>query len=313
MNKSERINDMIIYLNNKNFFNLSDLMEKYNISRSTALRDIKSLESLGMPIFSEHGRYGRYGILKNRLLSPIIFTVDEMYSMYFAMLTLQGYQSTPFYLDFLKLKKKFESCISEEHKNNLYKMKNVFRFASTNQIVDSIFLKDILHSAINNHVNDITYMRSNAYYSYTVQFINISSSFGQWYVTAYNYDSAKLQVFRCDKIISLSTNENKQSIDIKKIEALLEVNFKNEDSTDFEIEITNKGVDIFLKENYPSMELIYDNEKPIIKGYYNQKEENFISNYFISYGKEIISIKPLELKNIIKEKMKENLDYFNRI
>ena len=62
MNKSERLNDMMIYLNNKSYFNLTDLMEKYNISRSTAIRDVQSLEQIGMPIFSEHGRYGRYGI-----------------------------------------------------------------------------------------------------------------------------------------------------------------------------------------------------------------------------------------------------------
>lgn len=64
MKKSERLNDMIRYLNNLEYFNLQDLMTKYNISKSTALRDISSLEQLGMPIFSEHGRNGGYGLLK---------------------------------------------------------------------------------------------------------------------------------------------------------------------------------------------------------------------------------------------------------
>ncbi|WP_418789034.1 helix-turn-helix transcriptional regulator [Paenibacillus lutimineralis] len=73
-------------------------MDKYHISKSTALRDISSLDQLGMPIYSEHGRHGRYGILQNRLLSPIIFTMDEVYALYFAMLTLEAYQSTPFHL-----------------------------------------------------------------------------------------------------------------------------------------------------------------------------------------------------------------------
>ncbi|MEB6065118.1 YafY family transcriptional regulator [Enterococcus gallinarum] len=313
MNKSERLNDMMIYLNNKNFFNLSDLMEKYTISRSTALRDIQSLEAIGMPIFAEHGRYGRYGILKNRLLSPIIFTIDEMYALYFAMLTLREYQSTPFHLDLSKLKQKFESCISEEHRTNLNKMKTIFSFASFKQVIDSPFLKDILYSAINNSVNDITYIRSNTHYSYTVQFINISSSFGQWYVTAYNYESEKLQVFRCDKIISLSSNQTQNPIDIEKTKILLMDSFKDENATDFEVSITNKGIDIFLKENYPSMSLIYNDGKPIIKGYYNKNEENFISNYFLSYGKEIISIKPVELKNLILEKMGKNIDYLKSI
>ena len=55
-------------------------MDKYNISESTALRDIISLEEIGMPIFSEYGRYGRYGILKHRLLSPINFTLLSCYA-----------------------------------------------------------------------------------------------------------------------------------------------------------------------------------------------------------------------------------------
>ncbi|BBM59811.1 hypothetical protein JMUB5056_1396 [Leptotrichia hongkongensis] len=33
MKKSERINDMMMYLNNKETFNLKDIMEKYSISK----------------------------------------------------------------------------------------------------------------------------------------------------------------------------------------------------------------------------------------------------------------------------------------
>ncbi|MEB9816424.1 DeoR family transcriptional regulator, partial [Bacillus cereus] len=41
MKKTERINDMLIFLNNKRNFNLKDLMVRYDISKSTALRDIQ--------------------------------------------------------------------------------------------------------------------------------------------------------------------------------------------------------------------------------------------------------------------------------
>ena len=58
MNKSERINDMMLFLNDRSSFNLKDIMKKYNISRSTALRDISSLEEIGMPIYSQTGRNG---------------------------------------------------------------------------------------------------------------------------------------------------------------------------------------------------------------------------------------------------------------
>ena len=112
MRKSERLNDLLLYLSGKNTFNLKDIMERYGISRSSAIRDIRSLEQIGMPIYSQPGRNGAYKILPNRLLSPIIFTIDEMYSLYFSMLTLKAYQSTPFHLSVESLKSRFESCLS---------------------------------------------------------------------------------------------------------------------------------------------------------------------------------------------------------
>ena len=43
MNKSERLNDMMIYLNNKSYFNLTDLMEKYNISQEALQSEMFNL------------------------------------------------------------------------------------------------------------------------------------------------------------------------------------------------------------------------------------------------------------------------------
>lgn len=37
MRKAERLNDMMLFLNDKNSFQLSDIMAKYGVSRSTAI------------------------------------------------------------------------------------------------------------------------------------------------------------------------------------------------------------------------------------------------------------------------------------
>ncbi|MCH2881687.1 HTH domain-containing protein, partial [Listeria monocytogenes] len=83
-----RLNDMMLFLNDINVFQLSDIMTNYDISRSTAIRDVKSLEEIGMPIYSERGRNGHYQVRRNRLLSPIGFNIDEVFARYFSMLTL---------------------------------------------------------------------------------------------------------------------------------------------------------------------------------------------------------------------------------
>ena len=46
MKKSVRLYNMIEYCNENRNFKLNDLMSEFNISRSTALRDIKEIEAL---------------------------------------------------------------------------------------------------------------------------------------------------------------------------------------------------------------------------------------------------------------------------
>lgn len=305
MNKSERLNDLMIYLNGKNTFNLKEIMNKYKISKSTALRDIQSLEAMGMPIYSQSGRNGFYGILPNRLLSPIVFNVDEMYALYFAMLTLSDYQTTPFHLCTKSLKNKFEMCLSNEKISRLRKMEALLSMGVVKHFNESHCLKDILTFAIENKVCEVEYKKDSKTQIYFVQFFDISSSFGQWYSTAYNFKSEKPQVFRCDKIVSVKESAQfvaKESSEFKKTEELI---YKNIDAIDFRVEITQKGVDKFYKENYPSMKLEKNGGRFYINGFYNLGEERFIENYFIAYGEQVLSITPAVLRNNIKNALKK--------
>ncbi|MEG2801467.1 MAG: YafY family protein [Longicatena sp.] len=313
MQKSTRLNDMMIFLNNRTYFNLIDIMQEYGISKSTALRDIQALEEIGMPIYSEYGRNGRYGILKNRLLSPIIFTVDEMYALYFAMLTLNAYESTPFHLSVEKLKDKFETCLSNELISKIHKMESVFEFKGTKHYNSSPFLKEILQAILENTVCSVTYHKEDKKKLYHIQFINISSSFGQWYVTGFNFDTQRTHVLRCDKIVNILKSN---AFHAKPIDELLNsstIIFRAQNAIDFEVSISPKGVDLFHKENYPSMKLQCTNGQYIIKGYYNKGEELFIADYFISYGKFIKSIRPIQLKELLQDRICELLKHYQNI
>ena len=313
MRKSERLHDMMIYLNGRNSFHLKDIIKKYHISKSTALRDIQSLESIGMPIYSQQGRNGYYGILPNRLLSPIVFTVDEMYALYFAMLTLRDYQTTPFHFSVTALKNKFEMCLSDEKKNQLRKMESILRMGGIKHFNESKYLKDILSFSIENRVCEIEYTKNSTPLTYYVQFFNISSSFGQWYTTTFNFESEKPIVFRCDKISSIKECTNYVAKDLSEFDTSGFALFKSTDAIDFRVEITRKGVDQFYKENYPSMKLEKIDNRFYINGYYNPGEESFISKYLISYGKQIISVSPEKLNGSIQNTLRELTSHYQSI
>lgn len=56
-------------------------METFAISKSTALRDIQELETLGMSLYVENGRYGGYRVLQKRCCRP--FTLVKKKSLPF--------------------------------------------------------------------------------------------------------------------------------------------------------------------------------------------------------------------------------------
>lgn len=302
MKKSERLNDMILFLNDKNSFRLKDLMDKYNISRSSAIRDVNSLEEIGMPIYSKPGRNGSYKLLPGRLLSPILFTVDEMFSLYFAMLTLGAYESTPFHLSVEKLKLKFEACLSKKQIMSIHKMETVFQLNTIEHPNSSIYLKDILQMAINETPCTIEYQKEGIQ-TYTVQFFNITSRYGQWYGTAYNFETQKVQVFRCDKIQSVISSRLYKGKPMEDFWQPADKLYKDSTALDFCVYITEKGVDLFYKEHYPSMKLHSENGSYLISGFYNAGEETFIADYFIHYGEHVIQAEPSSLKSLISERL----------
>lgn len=305
MNKFERLHSLLFFLKDKKRFQLHTIMQAYNISKSTALRDIAALEQMGMPLYAEHGRAGHYQILPNTLLSPILFRIDEIQALYFAMNTLGAYASTPFHIHLEELKQKFEQCLSQDSLEKLNKMEQVFRFASIEQHRACPLLREILEQTLNEQVCTIEYKKKQKTKSYTIQFIEISSAFGQWYVTAYDFESTFLRVFRCDRILSLNPSTTYPSLEKNILEPSPYVRYRKQDAIDFQIEITESAMDIFYKENYPSMQLLQRDGRYYIQGYYHKGEENFLCDYLLRFSTTILHIEPLQLKNLMQKRMRE--------
>ncbi|EHC6225919.1 TPA: YafY family transcriptional regulator [Listeria monocytogenes] len=313
MKKSERLNDMMLFLNDKNVFQLSDIMTKYDISRSTAIRDVKSLEEIGMPIYSERGRNGHYQVLRNRLLSPIVFNIDEVFALYFSMLTLKAYETTPFHLSVEKLKTKFERCLSAEKIEMLRKTEEVFSLGYIKHNNQCEFLDVILQFTMEEKVCQINYDKKGIEKTYVVKFYNISSAYGQWYVTSYNFETKRMQVFRCDRILELEENHAFEAKKLTDLKSETDYLYKKKDAINFEVEIASNGVDLFFKENYPSMKLNQEQGRNVIRGFYNRGEEPFIINYLLGFGDKIKMVQPDSLKEMLLNELKSLQNHLQKL
>jgi predicted DNA-binding transcriptional regulator YafY len=295
MKKSERLNKMLIYLSEKSEFNLKELMQQFQISKSTALRDISALEEIGLPLYSSLGKNGRYHIVSNKLRYSINFSNDEIYALYFALLTLQNYKSTPFQVDADYLKRKFELSVSTQMKEKLIRLSQYLSFEATTHFNESPLLQQIVMYALEDQPVTISYASKDQLKEIDAQLVSILSRFGQWYVQVFDFGTEEFRVYRCDKITAINSKKHVEPLSRKEIQQRLNEE-ANRGKLKFIVEIDQHGIDLFHKESYPSMTLKSHQEHYYIEGYYSEYELPFIVKYLLHYGSSIISISPVDLK-----------------
>lgn len=78
MNKFDRIVAILIQLQSKHIVKAQELSDRFEVSLRTIYRDIRSLETAGVPIYSEAGV--GYSLMEGYRLPPVMFTKEEAIS-----------------------------------------------------------------------------------------------------------------------------------------------------------------------------------------------------------------------------------------
>ncbi|WP_340399555.1 YafY family protein [Paenibacillus sp. FSL H8-0079] len=342
MKKSERMNQMLRYINQKQQFTLQDLMQEFQISKRTALRDIASLEELGAPIYVEYGRYGGYRLLQQMQLPPISFNTGELHALYFAMQALRSFSSLPFQVSFRTIHEKFMSALSDKQRQDIENIQHRVSFRHTEQIRDSEHLEFLLMAAVQNIVIQITYpdqrrstdtgpasanhsdpepssspSRTSSFTIRTIQPITLYAKRGYWYCQAYDLNKQAYRVFRCDRITSAEVSDIEPLAHVSELQAqdthsLWE---PSEQATSFKCLIDEAGVDLFQQEHFPSMQIMHVNEpgsesaQMLLVGSYEPHEIDFITRYLAGFGKSIKIMEPDTLKESLRQYYMDLLDH----
>lgn len=315
MKKTERLHHMLRFINHKQHFTLHDLMQEFQISKRTALRDIASLEEMGAPIYVEYGRYGGYRLLQQMQLPPISFNTNELHALYFAMQALRSFTSLPFRTTFESVHKKFMAALSDRQQENIHNMQQRVAFKHTEQIKDSAHLELLLNAAVQQMVIQITYHDKNATHDQSetvsktktstriIQPIALYSIKGYWYCQSYDLKKKAYRVFRCDRIISAVLTEIEPVAHLTDIhsEHLRSLWKPSEQAISFQCKISEAGMDQFQQNHYPSMRLEEQDGFYLLVGTYEPHELEFIVSYLAGYGTSIKIVEPEMLKESLRQ------------
>ncbi|MGM0169325.1 hypothetical protein IGI39_003641 [Enterococcus sp. AZ135] len=292
MKKSERIQQELFFVNNHKEFNLTDIMNEFQISRSTALRDLAELEDLGVPLYIENGRYGGYKVLPSSLLPPIYFTEKEIFSVFFSLQLLDLLSGSPFGSAHSTVKRKLLNTFSEEKQEKIAAATDSVHYAGIDQIETAKNLEELFSTILKNEPINIRYTR---YTQKVKQILPIRLTLmdGYWYCIAIDVAKKEMRTYRCDYIEDIEAEvDHPQSLSKEEINQILTTQQKDYRDTPFRVRLSVKGKEHFLKNKFPNMRLTAVEHDFFIVGEFNANELAFLTNYFLGFGEHAEILEP---------------------
>ncbi|MCH5583718.1 HTH domain-containing protein [Shimazuella sp. AN120528] len=315
MKKVERINIIMRYINNRSHFTISEIMREFNISRSTAIRDIREIEAMGMPLVSEVGRDGGYFVMHNSVLPVVRFTDNEVKALFIAFMATRN-QQLPYLKSRQSLAEKLLGLISENQQDDLVLLNQILLFEGTNpHNPDLLELSDLPHPMLEKLIQIllldsylwITIKEEKGIKSYPIYLLHLYHEKSFWMIEGVDLKEEKKKIFSVDHLIDVETCSTKKRLSKKKI---LEKLSKEEERTNFVLELGPKAIAQFKKYHPLKVSLSYTNPfqtTAILKTFINvnnSEELTEIINWLLFLGEDI---KVREVPEEILEDVQERL------
>ncbi|MBO0959896.1 HTH domain-containing protein [Neobacillus sp. MM2021_6] len=309
MKKVERINIIMRYINNRAHFTISEIMQEFNISRSTAIRDIREIEAMGMPLVAEVGRDGGYFVMQNSVLPVVRFTDNEVKALFIAFMATRN-QQLPYLKSRQSLAEKLLGLISENQQETLVLLNQLLLFEGTNpHNPDLLELSDLPHPMLEKLIQIllvdryllITIQEETVIKSYPIYLLQLYHEKSLWLMEGFDLKEERKQIFPVDKLTHIEPYPAEKRTSKKKI---LEKIRKQEEDINLVLELGPKAIAQFKKYHPLKVSISYTNPyqtTAILKTFINTtipKELEEITNWLLFLGKDI------KIKQIPEEVLK---------
>lgn len=306
MNRSERLNQELIFLSNRRLFHVADLMTEFNLTKRTALRDIESLEQLGLAFYVEPGRYGGYHLTKRQTWAPVLLDLQEINAIFFAIKALSLLSTTPFEKSYRTIYQKLMAMLPTSEQNNVEKLQKVVNYYSIPNLDGPEFLGQLLTAILDETVVQLKF--NQAVPAVKFQLYDLLYRHGIWFFSGLNLTTKQWQIIRCDKITNLVLADRTPApytrAQLQQQQLAYDHGHHN---MAFECELTPLGRELVQKNNYPNMFLKRMADQDYLYGGYNQDEFDYMVQYLLRLGPNVKVLAPQELQQGYLKALREIL------
>ncbi|MFI8685917.1 helix-turn-helix transcriptional regulator [Rossellomorea sp. NPDC077527] len=298
MKKVERINVIMRYINNRAHFTISEIMREFDISRSTAMRDIREIESMGMPLVSEVGRDGGYFVMHNSVLPEVRFTDNEVKALFIAFMATRNLQ-LPYLKSRQSLTEKLLSLISEHQQDTLVLLNQILLFEGTNpHNPDILDLSDLPHPMLDKLIQtllldrylSVTIEEEKGKQTYPIYLLQLYREKSHWHIEGFHLDNERKQILSVDQLTDVEPYPNKKRTSEQEILDKLK---KQEDVINLVIELGPGAIAQFKKYHPKKVSISYTNpyhSTAVLKTFINvnkPEEVKEMTNWLMFLGEDI--------------------------
>lgn len=309
MKKSVRLYNMIEYCNENRNFKLNDLMSEFNISRSTALRDIKEIEALGVPLYSNPGKNGGYTIIGNRDQTKIAISDEELKALVFTLSSISNVSNLPFQTEYQEILKKLYNNSNKKELINQYN--DLFQYFNEDkyQFKSYKLFNEIIRLIIENKSFETCYSQN--YIKEQYKGIGIMYKNHQWYFVVANIESKLVNLLNISKIKELYEMGETQECNDITMQNFQQFMVKNETAIDILIRSNVMGLNIlkgYLWSDYMIENI--DEETYLFKSKVNAKDIDFIAKLIVTGGVNVKVETLNSLKNAVKVELTKIINMY---
>ena len=293
MERSERLNQELIFLSYKNSFHVSDLMTEFNISKRTALRDIGSLEQLGLAFYVEPGRYGGYQLTKRQLWVPVLLNIQEINALFFAIKALSLLSATPFEKSYTTIYQKLMATLPLSEQDKVKRLQEVVNYYTIPNLDGPVFLPQLLTAILDETVVQIkrTGQPTQQFQLYDLLYRN-----GVWFFSGVDLTNDAWQIIRCDTVTAVTPVKTSAPYTHATLAARERTYDQQHHNVAYRCALTPLGREMVERNNYPNMHLKQVDGQDYLYGGYNQDEYDYMVEYLLGLGTNVKILAPKELQ-----------------
>ena len=194
---------LVLELEGRPTATVGELAGAFEVSRRTMLRDLAALSAVGVPLASRPGPHGGYQLVRDRVLPPVSFTVDEATALFFAQQALEDYGTLPVAAEARVALHKLYRAMAPAARQRVDRLAGRLAFVTERRQADHPHLAALLAAALEGRVVQLAYRGPGGLATRAIQPVGVYAEHGYWYVPAYCFLRQGMRVFRVDRVAAV--------------------------------------------------------------------------------------------------------------